>query len=64
MARADARANEYLARRVQESAEAAAAVSSSTGGSPRRPLGVPARFRPRRSRGCGSSPRVRAPSRL
>eukprot|EP00969_Alexandrium_andersonii_P034457 1507790-Alexandrium_andersonii.AAC.1 len=33
MARADARTNEYLARRVQESAEGAAAVSSMAGGS-------------------------------
>eukprot|EP00969_Alexandrium_andersonii_P327421 14468104-Alexandrium_andersonii.AAC.1 len=33
MARADVRTNEYLARRVQESAERAAAVSSPAGGS-------------------------------
>eukprot|EP00969_Alexandrium_andersonii_P037647 1650303-Alexandrium_andersonii.AAC.1 len=33
MAHADARANEHLARRVQEGAGAATAVSSATGGS-------------------------------
>eukprot|EP00969_Alexandrium_andersonii_P015779 690124-Alexandrium_andersonii.AAC.1 len=33
MARADARANEYLARRAQENVEGAAAVSSMAGGS-------------------------------
>eukprot|EP00969_Alexandrium_andersonii_P296047 13084287-Alexandrium_andersonii.AAC.1 len=33
MARADARANEHLARRAQEGAEVALVVSSSTGGS-------------------------------
>eukprot|EP00969_Alexandrium_andersonii_P075652 3335370-Alexandrium_andersonii.AAC.1 len=60
MGRADAHANEHLARRVQEGAEAAPVVSSSTGGPP---SSAPGRSDPalsqggRGSRGCGSSPR-------
>eukprot|EP00969_Alexandrium_andersonii_P332365 14687566-Alexandrium_andersonii.AAC.1 len=41
MACADARTNEHLARRVQDGAEGAAAVSSTTGGSSSSTVGRP-----------------------
>eukprot|EP00969_Alexandrium_andersonii_P297441 13145864-Alexandrium_andersonii.AAC.1 len=56
MARADARANEHLARRAQEGAEAAPVVSSSTGGPSSSAAGRSGPFLPQGGQGMRVAP--------